>query len=239
MVEQTAAIFYIGLVFAAGLIIAVKKDKSWAMVYWNAKDVAQLLDPLIRHHKASLIGCNCREEVLRLINKYRGPVITAFFRACHESQKTLRQLGQFARDSFSYADARLLVNSRIVKKILSCQSIPQTAFKTQTSDGHELKAINSPPVTFAWLTLANLHYGPFGDLVEGPLPTDVRGYTSPCHYSQYGQLLRGPSPAAIDGAGYGIGGDAEATCTKNRTNAGSGLGGDTENDGSAVVSVGS
>ncbi len=90
MVEQTIAIFDIRSVFAAGLITAVKKDKSWAMVHWNAKDVAQLLDPLTRHHKAGLVGRNRREEALRLINKHWSPAIAAFFRACHESEKTLR-----------------------------------------------------------------------------------------------------------------------------------------------------
>ncbi len=39
----------------------------------------------------------------------------------------------------------------------------------------------------------------------------------------------------MDGAGFGIGGDAEATCAGNRTEAGSGLGGGTEDDESAVV----
>ncbi len=127
--------------------------------------------------------------MLRLINKHWGPAIAAFFRARHESEKTLHQLGQVARDSFSYADARLLVNSRIVEKILSRPSTLRTAFKTRTSDWHELQAINSPPVTFARLALANLHYGPFENLLKGPLPTDVHGYTGLYHYSQYGQLL--------------------------------------------------
>ncbi len=77
------------------------------MGHWNAKDVAELLDPLTRHHKAGLVGRNHREEALRLINKHWGPAIAAFFRARHESEKALRQLGQVARDSFSYADARL------------------------------------------------------------------------------------------------------------------------------------
>lgn len=39
MVEQTAAIFDIELVFVASLIKVVKKDKSWAMVDWNARNV--------------------------------------------------------------------------------------------------------------------------------------------------------------------------------------------------------
>ncbi len=90
------------------------------MVHWNAKDVAQLLDPLTCHHKAGLVGRNRREEALKLINKHWGPAMAAFFCARHESEKTLRQLGQVARDSFSYIDARLLVKSRIVEKILSC-----------------------------------------------------------------------------------------------------------------------
>ncbi len=70
LVEQTAAIFDIRSVFAAGLITAVKKDKSWVMVHWNTKNVAQLLDPLTCHYKAGLVGRNRHEEVLRLINKY-------------------------------------------------------------------------------------------------------------------------------------------------------------------------
>ncbi len=116
-------------------------------------------------------------------------MIAAFFCARHKCEKTLRQLGQVARDSFSYADACLLVNSRIVKKILSRQCTLRTIFKTRTSNWHELQAINSPPVTFARLALANPYYSPFRNLLEGPLPTDVRGYTGPCHCSQYGQIF--------------------------------------------------
>ncbi len=124
MVEQTAAIFNIGLVFATDLIIAVKKNKCWAMVYWNVKVVAQLLDSLTRHHKAGLVRRNCCKEALRFINKHWGSVIAAFVRTHYKNKKTVRQLGQVARDSLSYADVRLLVNSRIVKKILSHQSTP-------------------------------------------------------------------------------------------------------------------
>ncbi len=186
-----------------------------------------------------MVERNCREEALRLINKHWGPAIAAFFRARHESKEILHRLGQVACDSFSYANVHLLMNSRIVEKILSHPSIPRTEVKTRTSDWHKLETINSPPVTFARLTLANLHYGPFGDLLEGPLPTDMRGYTSPCYYSQYEQLFRGPSLAAVDGAGSGIEGDAKATCAGNKTDAGSGLGGDTEDDGSVIVGVGS
>lgn len=40
VVEQTAVIFDIRSVFAACLIKAVKKNKSWAMVDWNPRDIA-------------------------------------------------------------------------------------------------------------------------------------------------------------------------------------------------------
>lgn len=40
IIEQTATIFNIRLVFAIGLIKAVKKKKSWVMVNWNAGDIA-------------------------------------------------------------------------------------------------------------------------------------------------------------------------------------------------------
>lgn len=48
VVEQAVGLFDIGSVFAAGLIKAVKRDKSWAVVDWDAKDVAELLEPLTR-----------------------------------------------------------------------------------------------------------------------------------------------------------------------------------------------
>ncbi len=142
------------------------------------------------------------------------------------------------------------MNSRIVEKILSHQSTPRTAFKTRIYDWHQLETINSPPVTFARLALANLHYGPFGDLLEGSLPTDMCGYNGLCHYSQYGQLLQDPSlfliplvpalvsaTAIVDSAGSSIEGDAKTTAG-NRTDAGSGLGGDARDNGSAVVDAG-
>lgn len=73
------------------------------------------------------------------------------------------------------------------------------------------------------------------------LPINVHGYIGFYHYSQYGQLFLDLSsffiplvsvppsaPAAVNDAGSGIRGDVEAICTKNRTNARSGLGGMSE-----------
>lgn len=156
------------------------------MIDWNAKNVAQLLDPLICHHKAGLVGRNYHEEALRLINKHWVPAIAAFFHTYHENKKILHQFGQITRESFSYANTCLVVNSRIVKKILSRQSTPRTAFKTWTCNWHQLETLNSPPVPFARLALANLYYGSFGDLLERLLPTNVHGYTGLYYYSQYG-----------------------------------------------------
>ena len=90
VIEKTIAIFDIRLAFVAGLIRGVKKNKSWAMVYWNARDVVQLLDPLICHYKAGVVRCNHCKEALRLINKHWDPAFAAFFHAYHESEKTLR-----------------------------------------------------------------------------------------------------------------------------------------------------
>lgn len=99
-----------------GFIIAIKKDKSWVMANWNTRDIAQLLDPFICQHKASLVWHNYCKEVLRLIYKYWDYVIATFYHACHKSKKTLCQLSQIARNSFSYTNACFLVNTRIVKK---------------------------------------------------------------------------------------------------------------------------
>lgn len=101
VVEQTATIFDITLIFTLGLITAVKKNKSWAIVNWNVRDVAQLLDPHLHYHKSGIIGRNLCEEVLRLIIKHWDPAITSFFHAHHQSKKILRQLDLVARDSFS------------------------------------------------------------------------------------------------------------------------------------------
>lgn len=106
------------------------------MVDWNARDVVQLLDFFTCYHTADLVRYNRCKEVLRLINKHRGSAIATFFRACHESEKTLRQHNLVVRDSFNYADTCHLVNNRIVEKILSCQSIHQTVFKTRICDWH-------------------------------------------------------------------------------------------------------
>ncbi len=126
------------------------------------------------------------------------------------------------------------MNSRIVEKILSRQSTPQTVFKTRTSDWHELEAINSPPVTFARLALANLYYGPFGDLLEGPFPTDVRGYTVLVITVNMDSFFEA-RPRRCRWCRIWHWGDTEATCARNRTDAGSGIGGDTGDDGSVVV----
>lgn len=70
VVEQVVALFDVGLVFAAGLIKAIMKDKSWTFVDWDAKNLAELLEPLIYHHKVALDGQNCRKKASRLINKH-------------------------------------------------------------------------------------------------------------------------------------------------------------------------
>ncbi len=116
MIEHIAAIFDIGLAFITGFITAVKKDKSWVMVDWNTRDVAQLLHLLICQHKAGLVGHNRYEEVLMLIYKYWGHGIVTLYRAYHKREKTLRQLCQVARNNFSSTDSSHLVNSKIVKK---------------------------------------------------------------------------------------------------------------------------
>ncbi len=89
MIEQTAAISDIRLIFVMSLIIVVKKDKSWAIVDWNARDIAQLLDPFTCYHKASLVRHDHCKDVLRLINKHWGPTIVVFFCVYYKSKKTL------------------------------------------------------------------------------------------------------------------------------------------------------
>ena len=46
IVKQASKIFDLGSAFAAGLIKAVKKDKSWAIEKWSKHDVGELLAPL-------------------------------------------------------------------------------------------------------------------------------------------------------------------------------------------------
>lgn len=71
---------------------------------------------------------------------------------------------------------------------------------TTTSDWAALdKGKHDPDVSFAHLAAANLYYGEFGELLEGPLPlpqvSNGTGHSFvSSHYRRYGQLMEGPPP---------------------------------------------
>lgn len=63
---------------------------------------------------------------------------------------------------------------------------------------------DAPDVSFPRLFAANVHYGAFGELLEGPLnpyiPSDKTGRQGVItHYGQYGELLEGPRPLESGG----------------------------------------
>lgn len=117
--------------------------------------------------------------------------------------KTLRQLVHLASNCFGYSEARRFVNARIVEIFLSGRSTHVRRFKTRSNDWVDLEADSSPDLTFARLTAANLHYGTFEELLNGPLPPYMHGHSSPCHYGLYGQLLPNaltqPNPQSAQG----------------------------------------
>lgn len=200
VVKQVEKIFDLGLAFAEGLIKAIKKDKSWALAEWSTNEVEQLLVPLSRHVRAARIGRTRHQGALTTINRHWGPEVTAHFCSCNASKKILRQLSHLSRNFFSYSEARRLVNARVVEKILTGRSCHFSRYDTTTSDWAALdKGKHDPDVIFARLAAANLHYGEFGELLEGPLPlhqvSDGTGHSFvSSHYGRYGQLVEGLPP---------------------------------------------
>ena len=189
VIEQMAAIFEIRSFFASNLMKVIKKDKSWQNKEWTSVDIAQLFAPLARNDKIVQTGRNCREKTLKTLNKHWGPAITGFFRACYKNKKTLRQLVHLASGSCCYSDARRLVNTRVVKTILSGHSTHLTRYKTRTNDWLTLEANSGPNISFPCLAAANVYYGLFGELLEKLLLSLLYGFSGPCHYGPYGQLL--------------------------------------------------
>ena len=73
-------------------------------------------------------------------------------------------------------------------------------YKTTTADWAQLEnGKKHPDVSFARLAAANVHYGAFGELLEGPLPVKVIDKASDkvveTHHGRYGELVEGPRPS--------------------------------------------
>ena len=198
VVKQASTIFDIGSAFAEGLIKAIKKDRSWAHAEWSTNEVEQLLAPLSRHVRAARTGRTRQEGALKTINRHWGPEVTAFFRSRNESEKTLRQLSHLSSSCFSYPEVRRLVNAHVVERILTGVSCHSSRYETTTCDWAALNKDNHvPDISFARLAAANLHYGAFGELVEGLLPSGlVSRFVAITHYGRYGELVEGPNPVA-------------------------------------------
>ncbi len=85
--------------------------------------------------------------------------------------------------------------------MLTVASHHSSRYDTTTTDWDSIKnSINAPDVTFACLAIANLHYGSFGELVEGlsPLPISdlLEDHIVGTHYRQYGELMAGFHPTS-------------------------------------------
>lgn len=90
VVKQTSIIFDLESAFAKSLIKAIKKNKSWANVEWSINKVKQLLVFLSCHIQAARTRQIYWKKALKIINKYWGPKVIAFFRCHNKNKKTLR-----------------------------------------------------------------------------------------------------------------------------------------------------
>ena len=82
-----------------------------------------------------------------------------------------------------------MINARVVKRILLGRSTHLTRYKTRTNDLLALEPDSSPDVSFPRLAAANVYYGLFGELLEGPFPPPLYGFSGPCYYGLYRQLF--------------------------------------------------
>lgn len=247
VVKQVETIFELGSAFASGLAKAIKKDKSWKLALWSKAVVDELLSPLLRHLRADRIGRTRREGALKTINSKWGPEICGFFRSRKESEKTLRQLAHLASNCFLYQEARRLVNALVVEQLLSGTSQHSGRFNTSTADWTRVEfGQDAPEISFACFSAANVNYGPFGELLEGPPPRSQISYNSwsviVTHYGQYGKLLEGPEDKPmvdVDEIAVDAGEDDTSEDDDNEAANGNGEdGGDQDNDRVADVTVG-
>lgn len=104
VVKQAKNFFDIGLVFAEGLIKAIKKEKSWTFAEWSINEVEQLRAPLSCYVITVKIRQTCHQGALTMINKHWGPEVTAYFCSHNKSEKTLRQLFHLSNNCFSYPE---------------------------------------------------------------------------------------------------------------------------------------
>ncbi len=139
-------IFELESAFASGLVRAIKKDKSWALVSWSESEVDQLLAPLLRHVRADRVGTKRREGAPKTINQHWGLEICSFFRCQQELEKTLRQLAHLSANCFSYQEARILVNVFIVERLLLGTSSQSARFTPSTADWSAIES-GLPPRT--------------------------------------------------------------------------------------------
>lgn len=70
VVKQVETIFELESAFIFGLRRDIKKNKSWALVFWNEFEVDQLLAPLLCHVRANCIGGKRQEGALKTINQH-------------------------------------------------------------------------------------------------------------------------------------------------------------------------
>ncbi len=93
------------------------------------------------------------------------------------------------------------MNAFVVEQLLSGTSHYSARFTTLTADWTKIESSPPPPpkITFACLSVANIYYGPFGELQER-LPSALQittGSVIATHYSKYGELLEGPEDQLI------------------------------------------
>lgn len=70
IVKQASNIFDLGLAFVAGLIKAVKKDKSLAIEKWLKHEFEKLIALFSRYVKADRIRKTCHNKALKTIIKH-------------------------------------------------------------------------------------------------------------------------------------------------------------------------
>ncbi len=80
MVKQVGAIIKLGSEFASGLVKAIRKNKSWALLAsWSESKVDKLLAPSLGYMRANCVRRQRRKGALKTINQHLGPEICSFF----------------------------------------------------------------------------------------------------------------------------------------------------------------
>lgn len=129
--------------------------------------------------------------MFKTLNRHWGSAVTGLFYIWHKSEKTFYQLVHLMLYSFNYADVYQVIDTQIVKQIVSNWLTHLQHFKIRINNWIKLKSNSSPDITFVCLTTANLHYKLLEKLWDGCFSLYLHDYSYPCSYRSYKQLVLG------------------------------------------------